>query len=204
MIKHLIFPEDLQATPCKVSYNQVLCDWTIIETSSDCDKHLIFPEDLQATPCKVSYNQVLCDWTIIETSSDCDKHLIFPEDLQATPCKVSYNQVLCDWTIIETSSDCDRHLIFPEDLHVSPCKVIPVLIKVHSTLSFMNIHAKLGPLWIIIYSTKQAKEISESHGTKHQNKQFFDFYLFVRYISSVEKDASFALLALIVASCRVV
>ena len=35
------------------SYNQVLCDWTIIETSSDCDKHLIFHEDLQAASCKV-------------------------------------------------------------------------------------------------------------------------------------------------------
>ena len=49
-----------------------------------------------------------------------------------------------------------------------------------------------------IYSTKKVKEISENSETKeHQSKQPFNFFYLFRYISSVEKDASFNLLALI-------
>ena len=32
-------------------------------------------------------------------------------------------------------------------------------------LSFMNIHARLQQLWLLIYSIKKVKEISENHGT---------------------------------------
>ena len=49
--------------------------------------------------------------------------------------------------------------------------------KKHTNLNFpFGIEKQI----IYIYSTKKVKEISENHGTKeHQNKQFFNFYLFV-------------------------
>ena len=47
---------------------------------------------------------------------------------------------------------------------------------------------------------KKVKKISENYmyvTKEHQSNQLFNFYLFVRYISPVEKDASFSLIALI-------